>query len=204
MFSPAGSDLIVASNADGLMFMADKHTLVIGNAARLLADAKLLVDHERFASAFVLAVLGLEEIGKVVLELWAHVGPLTRPIERRTSHVRKQAAVGALLLASFAVNELSDLEVSAERAGDLIDRLSKAFRNSSEGNFFSNAQGGILEKTKHLGMYRDDWLEEASLHAEQFHKSDVASIFEIARRAIAIVGDARTMYVGRAIYETSP
>jgi hypothetical protein len=59
-------------------------------------------------------VLGLEEIGKVVLELWTQAGPLSKPIERRTSHVRKQAAVGSLLLASFAVNEFGDVEVDAD------------------------------------------------------------------------------------------
>jgi AbiV family abortive infection protein len=53
----------------------EANTLIIANAARLLADAKLLVDHARFASAFALAVLGVEEIGKVALEIWE---PLSR------------------------------------------------------------------------------------------------------------------------------
>ena len=43
----------------------DANTLIIANSARLLGDAKLLADHGRFASAFALAVLGIEEIGKV-------------------------------------------------------------------------------------------------------------------------------------------
>jgi hypothetical protein len=51
-------------------------------------------------------------------------------------------------------------------------------------------------------MYRDDWLDDASLHADQFGKSDVVSIFDMARRATATIGDAQLMRVGRAIYET--
>ena len=57
--------------------MADgANTLIIANSARLLGDAKLQAEHARFASAFALAVLGVEEIGKVILEIW---GKLPRP-----------------------------------------------------------------------------------------------------------------------------
>jgi len=44
------------------------------NAKRLLRDAKLLSDNKRYASAFALAVLGLEEIGKVILKRWGLPG----------------------------------------------------------------------------------------------------------------------------------
>jgi len=40
-------------------------------------------------------VLGLEEIGKVILDIWANDEPLSKPVIRRTAHVRKQAAIGA-------------------------------------------------------------------------------------------------------------
>jgi AbiV family abortive infection protein len=52
------------------MVANDERTLIMTNAARLLGDAKLLADHNRFASAFALAVLGVEEIGKVILDIW--------------------------------------------------------------------------------------------------------------------------------------
>ncbi|HWX32095.1 MAG TPA: hypothetical protein VNZ53_32275 [Steroidobacteraceae bacterium] len=68
----------------------------------------------------------------------------------------------------------------------------------------SHVHGGALEKTKQLGLYRDDWLTDASLHADQFSGADVSAIFSIARRAIEVVDDARIMRTGRAIYETSP
>jgi AbiV family abortive infection protein len=55
---------------------------IVSNAARLLRDAKLLVDNERYASAFALSVLALEEIGKVVLELWGASQPVHKSGKR--------------------------------------------------------------------------------------------------------------------------
>jgi AbiV family abortive infection protein len=180
------------------------NTLIVENAARLLRDAKLLAAQARFASAFALAVLGMEEIGKVVLDIWGRARPLSKPINRRTLHVRKQAAVGSLLLASFAVEKFGDTDAELVITDDLIERVSKAFWDSPEGQFLAHVEMGALEKTKHMGMYWDDWLTAASLHADQFNDADVTSMFETARRAIKVIGDPRIMHVGRAIYETSP
>lgn len=182
----------------------DGHTPIIANAARLLGDAKLLAHHGRFASAFALAVLGVEEIGKVILDIWERVGPLSKSKDRRTAHIRKQAAVGSLLLASFAVKEFGDIAAEGPISDELVERVSKAFQTSTEGRFLAHTQSGVLEKTKHVGMYRDDWLSELSLHADQFDRSDVASIFEKARHAISVIGDHRVMRTGRAIYKTYP
>jgi AbiV family abortive infection protein len=182
----------------------DLNTLIIANAARLLRDAKLLVDHRRFASAFALAVLGMEEIGKVILDMWDHVEPLAKPKLRRTSHVRKQAAVGSLLVASFAFKEFGDLAAEVTITEELIERVSTAFQNSSEGQFLAHAESGVLEKTKHIGIYKDAWLTAALLDADHFDEADVTSIFETARRAINCISDVHVMRAGRAIYETTP
>jgi|GEM_PF-6639714 AbiV family abortive infection protein len=56
-------------------------SLILGNATRLLDDARLLVDRRRYASAFALAVLGMEEIGKVLLKSWEAERPLARAKE---------------------------------------------------------------------------------------------------------------------------
>lgn len=176
----------------------NERTAVIANAARLLQDAKLLFDHTRFASAFALAVLGVEEIGKVILDIWGSAAPLSKPVARRSAHVRKQAAVSSLLLASVAVREFS-AEVDNE---ELVHRVAEAFRLSHEGQFMSNVHVGALDKAKQIGLYRDDWLTDASLHADQFTEADVDAIFTIARRAIEAVEDTLIMNTGRAIYET--
>jgi AbiV family abortive infection protein len=181
-----------------------KNTLVIDNAARLLRDAKLLADHKRFASAFALAVLGIEEIGKVVLDLWGRAGPLSKPVVRRTVHIRKQAAVGSVLLASFAVEKFGAMDAEVTITDELVNRVSIAFTDSREGQFLDHVQTGVLEETKQIGIYRDDWLTAASLNADQFDEADVTSMFETARRAIAVLDDPCIMRTGRAIYETSP
>jgi AbiV family abortive infection protein len=180
----------------------NERTAVIANAARLLQDAKLLVDHTRFASAFALAVLGVEEIGKVILDIWGSAAPLSKPVVRRSAHIRKQSAVSSLLLASFAVREFGTVVDHANE--ELVQRVAEAFRLSREGQLMSQVHGGALDKTKQLGLYRDDWLTDASLHADQFSDADVNAIFTIARRAIEVVDDARIMRTGRAIYESSP
>lgn len=175
--------------------------MIMANAARLLADAKILVDHARFASAFALAVLGVEEIGKVILDIWETAEPLPKPKIRKSSHLRKQSAVGSVLLASFALKEHSGI-VEAPITDELIEGVAKAFHDSLEGRFLHHVESGAVEKTKHLAMYRDEWLTIASFDADQFQKSDVTGIFEFARSAVAVFGDTRVMRTGRAIYET--
>jgi len=95
-----------------------------------LQDATFLVDHTRFASAFALAVLGVEEIGKVILDIWGSAAPLSKPVVRRTAHIRKQAAVSSLLLGSFAVKEFGTAVDDANE--ELVERVAEAFRLSGK------------------------------------------------------------------------
>jgi hypothetical protein len=97
---------------------------------------------------------------------------------------------------SFAVEEFGDLHAEVTLTDDLLNRVSKAFLDSP----IAHIQNGVLEKTKHLSLYRDDCLTTA----DQFNEADVTSMFETARRAIAAVGDARIMRTGRAIFEVWP
>jgi AbiV family abortive infection protein len=60
---------------------------VIRNVFRLYDDAKL-DEHERYSSAYALAILALEEIGKLLFILWGVNEP------KRNRHVVKQRAVG--------------------------------------------------------------------------------------------------------------
>lgn len=102
----------------------------------------------RFASAFALAVLGIEEIGKVILDIWGSAAPLSKPVVRRSAHIRKQAAVSSLLLASFAVKEFGIVVDDANE--ELIQRVAEAFRLSQEGQLMSQVQVGALDKTNSL------------------------------------------------------
>ena len=64
---------------------ADESFPIVANTARLLSDAKLLNEHGRYASAFALAALAMEEIGKVILKLW----DVSEPKGRIHDHLTK-------------------------------------------------------------------------------------------------------------------
>ena len=161
----------------------------------------MLVDNERYASAFALSVLALEEIGKVVLELWGASQPVHKSGKRPSSHLRKQA-LSSLLLAQYTTKELGDLVSSGPVTAELIERVSRAMYESEAGKFVRLVGVGAVDKTKQIAFYRDDWLESAGLHADQFDASDVTQLFEKCRAAIAALGDSKTMHVGRAIWRT--
>jgi len=72
----------------------NEQTRIIENAARLLSDAQFLADSSRYASAFALAVLGVEEIGKAILKAWSAIEPLPKTKVWRSLHLEKQTAVG--------------------------------------------------------------------------------------------------------------
>jgi AbiV family abortive infection protein len=179
-----------------------ERTKVVANAARLLGDAKFLSENGRFGSAFALAVLGLEEIGKVILDIWAAAGPLQEGKLRRSSHLRKQLAVAALLLACKAVVAVGNDEIEGPISDELVERVAKALHDSEEGRFNTHVGLGALDKTKQLALYRDDWADAFGISADQFDQSDVTKIFDTARQAIAAVGDNKLVRVGRAVYET--
>jgi AbiV family abortive infection protein len=177
-------------------------TPIVSNAARLLKDAKLLADNERFASAFALAVLALEEIGKVVLTFWDASTKTPKSKNRLSSHLKKQSAVSSLLLAKYTTSELNDTIHAEPMTNELIERVARAMSESEAGRFDWLVSLGAVDKTKQIGFYHDDWLEAAGLHADQFEASDVTQVFEKCRAAIAALGDSKTMHVGKAIYAT--
>jgi AbiV family abortive infection protein len=182
---------------------ADLHEQIIENAARLLADAKFLAENSRYASAFALAVLGVEEIGKAILKAWSVVEPLPKTKGRRSLHIEKQTAVGALLVASFAIKNFSDLFVAeVPMAETFLEDLTKAFNESDEGQLLYHIENRALEKRKHLAMYRDEWLTLGSSNSDQFNDVHVNSILEIATGAANAIADAHIMHVGEIIYRS--
>ena len=177
-------------------------TAIIANAARLLKGAKLLLDHGRYASAFALSVLALEEIGKVVLDLWGRPEAPPKPSQRPSAHVRKQAAVSSLLLAESVTKEWGDLVNTEPSSEALVERVARSMYHSEPGRFHWIVGIGAIDKTKQFSLYRDDWFEIAGLSADQFEGDDVARVLERCRLAVAVVGDKRIMRVGKAVYET--
>ena len=174
---------------------------VVFNALRLLRDAVLLKGHERHASAYALAILALEEIGKVVLHLWR----APERNEHGSFHVRKQRAAASLLLGQFMVKELGQEAVDApEITPELVGRAVKAAFESEHAQFARMVDLTAVDKTKQAAFYHDDWRERSGLHADQFSGSDVDFLLEKCCSAVRAVGDARMMSYGKTIFEQHP
>ena len=177
----------------------ERRTKVIANSARLIRDAKFLSDNDRCASAFALAVLGLEEIGKVILNIWIEQG-MRADDKRLSAHLRKQNAVAALLLAVHAVGEIKKSPAGRPVSDEFTEEVAKALFESAEGRFSEVVTLGALDKTKQLALYFDDWSEELGMQHEKFQNGDVEKIFEQAKGAVAAVADQHYVRVGMAIY----
>ena len=84
-----------------------------------------------------------------------------------------------------------------------VEEVARAFYESAQGRFLSHIAIEALEKTKQVGIYRDDWLSALSLHASQFKEADVVSICDAARNAVAALSNNRVVQTGRAIFQTT-
>ena len=179
--------------------MADKQlSLILGNATRLLDDARLLVDHRRYASAFALALLGVEEIGKVLLKSWEAERPLARPKKWQSPHIQKQAAVATLLngalLARMFPNGVNWRTID-------FDAVTKAFNDSEEGQLLVLIREGHLDRKKQSALYHDDDLITAV--EERFAELQIGGVLEMASDAQEALASPFNRDAARAFYEST-
>jgi AbiV family abortive infection protein len=165
---------------------------VISNAKRLVRDAALLKDHERYASAYALAILGLEEIGKVILRRWGE------PEKERRYHLPKQMAVSALVLMDDVRRrireEISDL---SQLTPDVFQRATKAAMESEVGHFSATAASKLLDGWKQFALYNDGEFAEAGLHSDQVASADVEHLFKAFSFALDTINDDAAMQAAK-------
>jgi AbiV family abortive infection protein len=171
--------------------------LTLSNSTRLLVDAKFLLDNNRFASAFALAVLGVEEIGKVLLDGWNADAPLAKPKGFRSWHIQKQTAVASLLVGALAVRTYPEGSI-VDLANDELTSVTRTFNESDEGRLFLVIQQQKLDRRKQAALYQVDWLTSV---ADDFAEEHVNSIFKIAFDARDAIDDRFIRRVGLAFYE---
>jgi AbiV family abortive infection protein len=179
------------------MATTSSQTLIMANATRLLDDARLLAEHSRFASAFALAVLAVEEIGKELLDGWNAEKPLAKPKIYQSLHIQKQMAVASLLLGTFTVMTFPD-GLLANLEGEMLTSLTKKFNESRAGQWFLYIQERELDKRKQNALYQDDWLTAV---ADNFAEEHVNDIFQIAGEARDVITESHFRQYGRAFYE---
>jgi AbiV family abortive infection protein len=180
------------------MSKPSRQVLVLANSTRLLKDARILVEHRSFASAFALSVLGIEEIGKVLLDGWNADEPLRAPKDR-SLHIQKQLAVSSLLLGAMAVRQFPEVGVP-DLKGAMLKAVTNVFNESDLGQLFQRIRDQQLDKRKQSAIYQDDWLVEVS---DDFAEEHVLSIFGIAQAARDLMNDNGIKRAGRAFYETT-
>jgi AbiV family abortive infection protein len=172
-------------------------TLTLSNATRLLVHARFHLDNNRFAGAFALAVLGVEEIGKALLDGWNADAPLAKP--KASFHIQKQTAVASLLVGTLAIRTYPEGSI-VDLAGDKLKSLTQMFNESDEGRLFMLIQRQELDRRKQAALYQDDWLTSV---ADDFAAEHVNSIFKIASEARDAIADQFIRRVGRAFHETT-
>jgi AbiV family abortive infection protein len=179
---------------------ATGHRLILDNATRLIKDAVLLVDHSRYASAFALAVLAIEEYGKALLREWEVERPLPKPRRGASAHLQKHTSVASLLISSLLFQKLFPTQADLER-DDIVAAAVKAFHESEEGRLFLEIRAKGLEKRKQKAMYQDDDMLTAV--EDDFAEMHVNSIFRIVHEvaeAVA-VSNPYTRSSARVFYE---
>jgi AbiV family abortive infection protein len=161
-----------------------KHIAIFKNAERLFLDAQLLLDNGRCASAFVLALFCLEEIGKIILDQWRLSGELREKKRSSTFHLDKQAAVASVLFADYAIDKYGTRVRDEGRSNELDELMRRELLDSDVWRFNVLVNMGTYDRAKQVGLYRDDWLDEYGLHADQFKPSDVTAIIDRSRAVV--------------------
>jgi AbiV family abortive infection protein len=161
-----------------------KHIAIFKNAERLYLDAQLLLDNGRCASAFVLALFCLEEIGKIILDQWRLSNELRERKRSSTFHLDKQTAVASVLFADYAIDKFGSRVYVEGRSNELDELINRELLNSDVWRFNFLVNIGAYDKAKHVGLYRDDWLDKYGLHADQFKASDVTPVFDRSRAVV--------------------
>jgi AbiV family abortive infection protein len=164
--------------ADGVSLEA-----ILQNAARLLDDARLLYDNQRFASATALAILTMEEMGKYFIVKWASGrGSAARDLNK---HIAKQVSFGSFPFVEMTIMEFlaqmkeigfllePDAEITEEqrqwmnseagwacvrgrlRSDGFWDNLVQRVLNSEDGGFMTRAQMKEFNKLKQRCIYVD-------------------------------------------------
>jgi AbiV family abortive infection protein len=161
-----------------------KHIAIFKNAERLFLDAQLLLENGRCASAFVLALFCLEEIGKIILDQWRLSGDLREKKRSSTFHLDKQAAVASVLFADYAIDKYGSRVRHEGRSNELDELIRRELTDSDVWRFNILVNMGAYDRAKQVGLYRDDRLDEYGLHADQFKPSDVTAIINRSRAVV--------------------
>jgi AbiV family abortive infection protein len=162
---------------------------VTRNVFRLVDDAKLLNEHERYSSAFALAILASKEVGKLLFILWGVPEP------KKNRHVVKQRAVGALLMSQWIDKEFGRHQTLNE---ELIERGAKALSESSPGRLSEFIEMTVLDKAKQAALYSDEWSADFD---PALARQDAGMLLDMVVQAVGAIRDPRALEGGAHLFE---
>jgi AbiV family abortive infection protein len=166
--------------------------MVISNAKRLVRDAVLLKDHERYASAYALAILGLEEIGKVILKRWGE------PDKESRWHLNKQMAVSSLVVMGDAMQKVQqEISDPSQLTPEVFQRVARAVVEGETGHFSATVNSKLLDGWKQFALYNDGEFADAGLHSDQIARADVEFMFKAFSLVLNLIVDGPTMELAK-------
>lgn len=191
IISAAGNLPPSPSFCGGIPVTSNSIRAIIENAGRLTLDAELLLEHRRHASALVLAIYAVEELGKASLVDWEDLKETASKTKR--VHEKKQSVLGSLYGAYVAVASVSVVmqrvgvsehyarkpeffhpfvaalrtHPETERFADglfdaVVEIAAMGLANDPKARLLKQAGGGGIERMKRNALYVDlPWVEGA-------------------------------------------
>jgi AbiV family abortive infection protein len=190
--------LDLGSEFVGNCFPTHEDRLILSNWNRLKGDADYLAADGRYATAFSVALLALEEIGKLIWRRWAALG--LQPKVSGTAHRKKQLAVSALGLAYAYLHVLQDRTASIDTV-DWNGPIWDALVASGAGYLWavsSYTADGAWDGQKKVGFYEDpgDLLPTGVLTREAITKHHVHEVMIHATMALGGLLDEKALRFG--------
>jgi|JI10StandDraft_1071094.scaffolds.fasta_scaffold334985_3 AbiV family abortive infection protein len=148
----------------------EERAQAVKNALRLLDDAAYLADAERYPSAYYLAVVAAEELGKYVMIAWTDFEPDPALNNKKLKHPPKQSAFSAMLMADTLLNafrkvvggkvEMNAIDIletitSSALEKDLGRTVLKEIETDDHTALFAQSIYSGWQKMKHLALYSD-------------------------------------------------
>jgi len=178
--------------------------LVMDNVNRLIDDSTLLIRHGGLASAFVLDVIALEEVGKVIHMRWQYLGHKTTR-QGRTGHLQKQWAVACVLIAHKLLPLLKILSLGhATEQQAKMEELALSFMGSDERRFFERVIAKNLDRAKQLGLYEDESNAQAGITRDAIDYVAIKEISDTILQAVPLLTDDIVLTVANVFYEIMP
>jgi AbiV family abortive infection protein len=152
---------------------------VFANADRLHTDAELLADHGRHRSSYALALLGIEELGKALIDLWRNDAWWDSPSPSDENpagfsfHVRKQVAFATLLLSGEVLSSMRQRHTEGFDAEKFRAIYKEAYEGEGPGLLVAGALFGILNEAKESSFYVDRPPSPATWQADESAARDL-------------------------------